>query len=376
MYKTITYLLLGVGLSATFACTRAVVHPSTAGNEAPLSVSATGSLADDPAGGEADTAGLDYADEATYDIPMVLNHSVENHIDYFGTRGRAMYQRWLDRSEQYIPMMKKILRENNLPEDLVYVAMIESGFSTSAVSWANAVGPWQFMTATAKMYGLKINRWVDERRDPIKSTKAAARHLRRLHTKFGSWPLALASYNAGCGKVQRAVVKTSSEDFWDLRATPAIASETKNYVPKYMAAIIIAKNPERYGFSSNQARPFAYDEVAVKKSTDLRLVARCTGSTYADMKKLNPELKSRFTPPSVKSYLLRLPQGTKEAFLANACALSSVRKIRRKPTPADDPLPLYSKTEDRSFSSRTIQNISNLKDRLFASSKEFFKASK
>lgn len=373
-----TYLLIGIGLSATFACTRAVVHPSTAGSEAPLSSSTAGPRADDPAGNGADTARQAYADEATYDIPMVLNHSVENHIDYFGTRGRVMFQRWLDRSEQYIPIMKEILRENNLPEDLVYVAMIESGFSTSAVSWANAVGPWQFMTGTAKMYGLKINRWVDERRDPIKSTKAAARHLRRLHTKFGAWPLALASYNAGCGRVQRAVVKTSSEDFWDLRATPAIASETKNYVPKYMAAIIIAKNPELYGFSSNQAKLFTYDEVAVKRSTDLRLVARCTGSTYADMKELNPELKSRLTPPSVKNYILRLPKGTKEAFLANSCALSSVRKIRRKPAPADadDPLPLYSRVEDEKFSPRTVQKKSSLKDRLLASSKEFMKALK
>ncbi len=189
---------------------------------------------------------------------MILNDSVENHLEYFKTRGRDVFQRWLDRSARYIPVMKDIFREKNLPEDLVYVAMIESGFNPYAVSWAKAVGPWQFMPATGKLYGLKIDWWIDERKDPVKSTYAAAEHLKDLHNLFGSWPLALASYNAGAGKVQRAVLRTRSDDFWDLKASRYIRKETKNYVPKFMAATIIAKNPESYGFSIANYDPFKY----------------------------------------------------------------------------------------------------------------------
>jgi membrane-bound lytic murein transglycosylase D len=192
--------------------------------------------------------------------------------------------------------MKDIFKEKNLPEDLVYVAMIESGFNPYAVSWAKAVGPWQFMPATGKLYGLKIDWWIDERKDPIKSTMAAAEHLKDLHNLFGSWPLALASYNAGAGKVQRAVLRARSDDFWDLKASRYIRKETKNYVPKYMAATILAKNPEAYGFSINSIEPFNFDEVVVDQSTDLRLIARCADCTYEEVKELNPEIKRWVTP--------------------------------------------------------------------------------
>ena len=223
-----------------------------------------------------------------YHIPMILNDSVENHLEYFKTRGRDVFQRWLDRSARYIPMMKEIIREKNLPEDLVYVAMIESGFNPYAVSWAKAVGPWQFMPATGKNYGLKIDWWIDERKDPVKSTHAAAEHFKDLYNLFGSWPLALASYNAGAGKVQRAVLRTRSEDFWDLKASRYIRKETKNYIPKYMAATIIAKNPEAYGFTLSTIEPFNYDEVEISGMTDLRLIARCAGCTYEEIKEMNP----------------------------------------------------------------------------------------
>ena len=263
-----------------------------------------------------------------YHIPMILNDSVENHLEYFKTRGRDVFQRWLDRSARYIPMMKEIIREKNLPEDLVYVAMIESGFNPYAVSWAKAVGPWQFMPATGKNYGLKIDWWIDERKDPVKSTHAAAEHFKDLYNLFGSWPLALASYNAGAGKVQRAVLRTRSEDFWDLKASRYIRKETKNYIPKYMAATIIAKNPEAYGFTLSTIEPFNYDEVEINGMTDLRLIARCAGCTYEEIKEMNPELKRWITPPDITSYVIRLPKGAKQTFLTNFAAIPADQKIR------------------------------------------------
>ncbi len=269
-----------------------------------------------------------HAVDTPYQIPMVLNDSVENHLEYFKTRGREVFQRWLDRSARYIPMMQEIFRERNLPEDLVYVAMIESGFNPYAVSWARAVGPWQFMPHTGKLYGLKIDWWVDERKDPIKSTIAAADHLRDLHNLFGSWPLALASYNAGIGKVQRALLRTQSEDFWDLKASRYIRRETKNYIPKYMAATIIAKDPESYGFTVMPVEPYRYDLVVLTESTDLRLVAECAGTTFEAVKELNPELKRWVTPPDAETYALRIPPGTRDRFLAVYAALPEERKVR------------------------------------------------
>ncbi len=263
-----------------------------------------------------------------YNIPMILNDSVENHLEYFKTRGRDVFQCWLDRSARYIPLMKEIFKEKNLPEDLVYVAMIESGFNPYAVSWAKAVGPWQFMPSTGKNYGLKIDWWIDERKDPIKSTHAAAEHFKDLYNLFGSWPLALASYNAGAGKVQRAVLRTRSEDFWDLKASRYIRKETKNYIPKYMAATIIAKNPEAYGFTLSTVEPFKYDEVEINGMTDLRLIARCAGCTYEEIKEMNPELKRWITPPDITSYVIRLPKGTKQTFLTNFAAIPADQKIR------------------------------------------------
>jgi membrane-bound lytic murein transglycosylase D len=206
--------------------------------------------------------------------------------------------------------------------------MIESGFNPYAVSWCRAVGPWQFMPATGKLYGLKIDWWIDERKDPIKSTNAAAEHLKDLHNLFGSWPLALASYNAGAGKVQRAVLRTRSDDFWDLKASRYIRPETKNYVPKYMAATIIAKNPEAYGFSITSVNPYKYDEVVIEESTDLRLIARCADCTYQDIKELNPEIKRWVTPPHYDRYTLRIPVGKKETFIANYAAIPPEQKIR------------------------------------------------
>ncbi len=243
-----------------------------------------------------------------FQIPLIFNESVESQIEFFTTRGRSVFQAWLDRSARYVPLMKKIFREYNLPEDLVYVAMIESGFNFHAVSPKKAVGIWQFMKATAREYGLTADPWVDERRDPIKSTRAAAAHFKDLYNLFGSWPLAVASYNAGMGRVQGAVVKAKSEDYWELRNTRYLRSETQEYVPRYMAALIIARDPGAYGFTDPDTEPFAYEEIIVPQSTDLRRLAASTGATYEQLCDLNPELLRRQTPQS--RYVLRVPPGT------------------------------------------------------------------
>jgi membrane-bound lytic murein transglycosylase D len=300
-------------------------------------------------------------EEKPYQIPMVLNDSVENHLEYFKTRGRDVFQKWLDRSARYIPVMKDIFREKNQPEDLVYVAMIESGFNPYAVSWARAVGPWQFMPHTGKLYGLKIDWWVDERKDPIKSTQAAAEHFKDLHNLFGSWPLAMASYNAGAGKVQRAVLRTRSEDFWDLKQSRYIRRETKNYVPKYMAATIIAKNPEAYGFTVQPYDLFVYDEVVITESTDLRLVARCAETTYDVIKELNPELKRWVTPPDATNYVLRVPKGTAAVFNANFAAVPADQKIRWERHLVAQGETLSSIAKQYNTSADSIREINNVK---------------
>ncbi|MEO5656963.1 MAG: LysM peptidoglycan-binding domain-containing protein [Nitrospiria bacterium] len=256
-------------------------------------------------------------DIPTYDVPIILNSSVESHIEYFNTRIRDKFELWLSRSGRYLPLMREIFKKNNLPEDLVFVSLIESGFNPYAYSRSAAVGPWQFMKGTGKHYGLRINEWIDERRDPVKSTEAAANYLKDLYAMFNSWPLALASYNGGEGRVGRAMAKSKADDFWDLRSTRYLHPETRNYVPKFMAATIIAKNPEKYGFNLHYHDPLQYDEVEIDRPTDLRLIAKVAGIPYEDLKNLNPELKHGITPLDYPNYLLKLPFGTKAAFDEN-----------------------------------------------------------
>jgi membrane-bound lytic murein transglycosylase D len=263
----------------------------------------------------------------TYDVPIVLNQSVEAHIGYFQTVIRDRFELWLSRSGRYIPLMKEIFKSYGLPEDLVFVALIESGFNPAAYSRARAVGPWQFIRSTGRKYGLRIDEWIDERRDPIKSTIAAAKYLRDLYNMFGSWPLALASYNAGEGRVMRAMARTRSDDFWDLRSSRYLRRETKNYVPKFMAATIIAKNPEKYGFKLDLWEPLQFDEVVIESPTDLRVIAQATGVTYQDLKDLNPELRSTITPLDYTDYILKLPYGTKQTFLENFATIPPEKRM-------------------------------------------------
>ncbi len=255
--------------------------------------------------------------EVAYDFPIEQNHFVYRQIALYQTVYREQFQKGLARSGRYIPMMQQMLMEFNLPADLVYLPLIESNFSVQAVSRAKATGPWQFIKGTGRRYGLRIDQWIDERRDPVKSTRAAAAYLKDLYDTFGSWLLSLASYNAGEGRIGRAIKKTNIADYWALKASDNIPLETRNYVPKFMAATIIAKSPELYGFSVEYEAPLVYDEVKIERQTSLHAIADAIGVSYEEIKFYNPELRLWTTPPNYSDYRLKLPQGKKQVFLAN-----------------------------------------------------------
>lgn len=269
--------------------------------------------------------------EITYDFPVVQNHSVDRQIFLFQTALRAQIEKGLARVSRYFTMIHDILEELDLPKDLVFLPLIESNFSVHAVSRAKATGPWQFMKGTAKRYGLRIDPWIDERRDPVKSTRAAAAYLKDLHEMFNSWLLSLASYNAGENRIERAITKTKASDFWELQASGELPRETQNYVPKFMAAAIIAKNPDLYGFSSiDYELPLRYDEVKIERQTSLSLIARVTGIPLDELKAFNPELRKDMTPPNYPNYLLKLPPGYKAVFMANLAKLKSPQRHKIK----------------------------------------------
>jgi membrane-bound lytic murein transglycosylase D len=213
-------------------------------------------------------------------------------------------------------MMKQVLKKEGLPEDLVYLAMIESGFSTHACSRASAVGPWQFIAGTGKRYALRIDPWIDERRDPLKSTIAAAMYLKELYGLFNNdWYLAAAGYNAGENKILRAIDMYNTRDFWQISEGGYLKRETKDYVPKLLAAAIIAKDPAKYGFADvAYLSPIEFDTVRIPSRTDLDVVARMIDVSTESVRELNPELKKGCTPPGMADYVLKIPKGKKEVF--------------------------------------------------------------
>jgi membrane-bound lytic murein transglycosylase D len=251
-----------------------------------------------------------------FDIPLAEHPLVDMYIDYFTGRGRLMFERWLVRAARYAPLMQRILAQKQVPQDLVYVAMIESGFSAHAYSTAAAAGYWQFMRATGKLYGLQQDHWVDERRDFIKATEAAATYMSQLHRTLGDWHLAWASYNAGEGRIRRALAKSGESSFWGLIDHPRIvAKETVHYVPKVIAAALVAKDARRYGFNIAVQPPLTFDEVPVQGAVDLHVLARRTRLDVATLKELNPALLHDITPPG-KTTRLRVPTGAQAQFVA------------------------------------------------------------
>ena len=244
------------------------------------------------------------------------NDQVLRFLEQFQTGyRRAVVERWLTRSGRFLPMALDIFRQKGLPEELVFTAMIESGFDPVAVSHAGAKGLWQFMVPTARQYGLRVDRWLDERLDPEKATIAAANYLTDLYKTFGSWELVHAAYNAGETKVLRAIQGTGTRDFWSLADTRFLRDETKNFVPAIHAVTIIGQEPEQYGFTVRPDEPLSYEQITVPKATSLKHVASLSGIPLEELTRLNSELRLKQTPPD-SPYHLKVPRGSAAALQA------------------------------------------------------------
>lgn len=252
-----------------------------------------------------------------YEIPLEMNEKVEAWIDYFQNVIPERFGLYLTRLGKYERMIQEKLAVTGLPQDLIYLALIESGMNPNAYSRAHAVGMWQFIEGTGRRYDLRVDYWVDDRRDPIKATDAAIAHLSDLFDEFGSWYLAAAAYNAGAGRVRRALQATGASSFWDLADGRTLRAETRNYVPKLIAAAIIAKDPAKYGFGDVRPEPrLAYDEVEVPDATSFDVLARAAGTDEGAIRELNPQLRRSVTPPN-RRVTVRVPAGSGAMFAAN-----------------------------------------------------------
>jgi membrane-bound lytic murein transglycosylase D len=304
--------------------TRTSVRPEPAPRApAPPAASAAALVAEAPAG--ASTSG--------YLIHQ--NEHVLRFLEQFQTGyRRAVVERWLTRSGRYLPMVLDVFRRKGLPEELVFTAMIESGFNPVAVSHAGAKGLWQLMAPTARRYGLRVDRWLDERLDPEKSTVAAASYLSDLYKLFGSWDLAQAAYNAGEMKVLRAIQGTGTRDFWSLRSSRLLRDETKNFVPAIHAVTIIGQEPEQYGFMVRPEEPLSYEQITVPKGTSLKHVAALSGIGFEELVHLNSELRLKQTPPD-SPYQLKVPRGSAAALQAGLDREVEARKAASTVRTAD-----------------------------------------
>ncbi|MFN3920990.1 MAG: lytic transglycosylase domain-containing protein [Caldimicrobium sp.] len=278
-------------------------------------------------------------------LPMDINAQIAYFIRYFSTEKREVLQRWFKRCEPFLPYFRVIFREEGLPEDLIYLALVESGCNPFAVSPAKAVGIWQFIESTGRNYGLKIDFWIDERRDFIKSTYAAAKYLKKLYEIFGDWRLAVASYNAGEGRVSRALKAKNFIDYWQVMRSGAIPFETFAYLPQWLAVSAIAKNPQKYGFEPIREEPYDFIEVEVPGGLDLRALAISAETDWDTMRKLNAELRRDFTPPN-RNYLLRIPYKAKKNFYFN---LAHLELKELKVNTPDGEVILYTLEEEKIF---------------------------
>ncbi len=264
----------------------------------------------------------------TYDIPMDVNARVLSIVEMFQTQKREWFQEALERGALYVPLFHRVLEEEGLPKDLVYLSMIESAFKPRAVSRAGARGLWQFITGTGKLYGLRQDYWVDDRFDPEKATRAAARHLKDLYDEFGDWYLAMAAYNAGPRRIERAIQRSGNRDFWTLAQKRHLPRETRSYVPLILAATLISKNPEAYGFTRPEGSALEFDVVDLDAPIDLETAAKSAGTTVDEMKVLNPELRHWVTPLDRRSYSLKIPKGSRAAFDTAVAAIPEGDRVK------------------------------------------------
>jgi membrane-bound lytic murein transglycosylase D len=272
--------------------------------------------------------------EYTYQIPMDENEYVNKSIEFLTQKpiGRKFVRNSLVRSTVWGNIVKKIIEEEGMPPELFYLAMVESGFNPFAVSRAKAVGMWQFIMQTGQLYGLNASNspWIDERRDPVKSTRAAMRHLRDLYNELGDWHLAIAAYNCGINAVQRAIAKYNNPDsvnFWNI--IQYLPRETRNYVPLFIATVKVVNNLEDYGFSKSEVEylpEIQFDKYTLNEPVSLTSLAKCANISVERLRELNPELLFSFTPPDVESYELRIPYGSKQTFVANYLNLTPEEK--------------------------------------------------
>ena len=320
-------------------------------------------LADENESVEMGTTKFTILDDREGHIPLVTNSQVESYIRYFQGKGRKGFNIWLRRYVQYRDIILPILETNDLPEELIVVSMIESGFDPKAVSRATAVGLWQFMYSTGKQYGLERTWYIDERQDIIKSTEAAARYFKDLYREFEDWYLVLAAYNAGPGRVNRAVNLHETSDYWQLYSLP---KDTKNYIPYFLSSAIILKDPKKYGFKIPKAKSFKYDEVVIKKSADLSVIAKSAGTKTSTIKYLNPELRQSATPAN-EDYILRVPYGAKDKFYNSFNALPeterfATQKVEHRVKKGENLTTIASKYRVLISDLMTINNLKN--DRL------------
>jgi membrane-bound lytic murein transglycosylase D len=261
-----------------------------------------------------------------FDIPVVVNEPVLAWVDRYSGKLQPWFEGALGRSGRYMELFRGIFAEEGLPQDLVYMAAVESGYKTTAYSRAHARGIFQFISATARRYGLRVDYWVDERADPEKSARAAAAYMKDLYAEFGDWHLAMAAYNAGEGKVRQAIARAGTRDFWKLARTHHLRLETRNHVPAILAAAILSKQPAKYGLSYVEAPPLAYDTVRVDGAADLRILAECAGTDLESLKELNPALRRWQTPPDGKTDL-RVPVGSGERTLVALAAIPPGERV-------------------------------------------------
>lgn len=280
-------------------------------------------------------------------IPVEINKNVERWIEYFTARDRERFQRFLDRGQQYREIVENVLEENDLPSELYYLAMIESGYSTNAHSVANAVGVWQFIKGTGESYGLTINREIDERKDPIRATEAAAKYLRDLHNVFGSWHLALAAYNAGEGRILRAVFRGRSRNFWELVNAKVLPKETAEYVPKFLAVVLIAKEPEKYGFTLKEVEsPYPnLRAVEVPGRLTFAQISSASGLSVEDLRRFNPHLHAGRTPAR-DGYEIWVPMNYAAALSKSNTKLASLSRQTRAVAAEVEKPPVVSSAPD------------------------------